>query len=169
MPVFSYRVGREPLVDLAEQPGNVEFRPARSGHAGLGIHYYRAHIDGSVRHQRGKRENRSGRVAARIRDKPCPGNLSCAQLAYAVDRLVDQFGRGVVASVVMLVRGQVLEPEVRRHIDELLAVVHKPRRKLHAHTVALRLEIHVSGIGRVFDVILLANRQVLTQETRIGV
>jgi hypothetical protein len=71
----------------------------------------------SLARQRRQREDRGGRVAARVGDQPGAGDLLAMQLREPVDRVREVRG-GAVLAVPLLVGGQLAQPEVGREVDD---------------------------------------------------
>ncbi len=95
--------------------------------------------------ERQERQKRSRRVAAGTRHKPRGGDLAAMVLRQAVCRARKKTRRGVLPAVPLGVDGRVLQPEIRRHVDDFDAlgqrrddVLRRSMRKPAKHGIATR-------------------------------
>ena len=93
-------------------------RPARSGHAGLGVDDDFVGIDRLGFEERNQRELGAARVAARIGDELRRLDLRPIDFGQPVDRLLLQLGRGMRMAVPARISGGIGEAEIGRKVDD---------------------------------------------------
>ena len=116
--VMADAIGVEAFRDFREQHGLLR-RPARAGHARLGVDHDLIEIDRLGLDQRDQRKFGATGVAAGIGDQPRLLDLAPVDFGEAVDRLLLQLGRVVLVAVPFGVSRGVRQPEVGRQVHHL--------------------------------------------------
>ena len=111
-------IGVEALRHLGEQHLLLR-RPARPGHAGLGVDHDLVRHDRLGLEQRRQRKLRAARVAAGVGDEPRLLDLVAMHLDQAIDRLALQLRRMMLVAVPARIGRDVVQPEVGREVDHL--------------------------------------------------
>ncbi len=115
--VMADAIGVEALGHFREQHFLFR-RPARAGHARLGVDDDLVGIDGLGFEQRNQRQLGAGRVAAGIGDEPRRLDLVPINFGQAVDRSLLQFGREMLVAVPARIGGGIGEAEIGREVDD---------------------------------------------------
>ena len=105
----------EVFVDLGKELLDVG-GAARAGGARLRVDYDRPRIDQIAPNQRDQSEQRPGRIASGIRHDSRLAQLAHMELAEAVNRFLEQRGRGMLGAVNRAIDGRVLEAKIRRQV-----------------------------------------------------
>ena len=103
--------------------------------------------DETLLDDRGKREQRGGRVAAGVRNELRACDALPIKFRETVDGRLEQIRRGMFAAVPQSVLGRVVQPEVRRDVDDLHAVPHEREARFSRRHLGKRREHHIDAAG----------------------
>ncbi len=144
--VMPHPIGVEALRHLREQH-RLLGRPARPGHARLGVDHDLVEVDGLGLDQRDQRQFRAGCVAAGIGDQPRLFDFAPVDFAQAIDCFFLQLRRMMLMAVPFGVSGRVGEPEIGGEVDDLGGRRLRQKRLHHLLRGGMRqrAERHVEG------------------------
>ena len=144
MAVALHAIGREVLVHRDEVKA-IANDAARARHAGGGADHHVA--DEPLAGQWCERQERGGRIAARVGDEPGAANVVAVELGEPVHRVAEELGSAMLA-VGRLIGRLVMQPEIGRDVHDLLPRLHQPRH--HPRGGAMRVgDDGRVGLGRV--------------------
>ena len=119
--VIADAVRREPLARFREQDILLQ-AAAGAGDARLRIDDDVRRVDQLRFHERQKREQHRGRIAAGTGYEPRSGDFVAIVLGQAVDRVFQQRGRAVLIAIPLGIGAGIAQAKIGRHVDDLDAL-----------------------------------------------